>query len=220
MKSLVVRTANDIKQCSNMCDAYSKKGPLARVCQGSAWNTKISNWMMHFSERRKDFVAELAFHTSQGVDKANAKLDIIGEKINAMFEQLVTPEEKRLHDLVRAKGGAREALRNDKELLSLEKEASKASSAPSSEWLRDPTREKPSDANTNANDLNDRRKDIVEDPEITVKKNENVHSRKVEAQKSQIDELASVVKQESGRVIQEMKGGPHDRIRDRTIRET
>ncbi|KAH9034700.1 hypothetical protein EDB85DRAFT_2220184 [Lactarius pseudohatsudake] len=231
MKSLVERTANDIKQCSNMCDAYSKKKLLAKVFQCSVWDTKLANWMVHFSKRRKEFVAELSFHTSQGVDKANAKLDVIGdttralyEKINvltAMFEQLVSPEEKRLNELVRAKGGPKEALRNDKELLSLEKEASKASSAPGSEWLRvTVTREKPSDANTNANDLNDLRKDIVEDPDIAVKKNENVHSRKFAAQMSQITvDVTSVVKQESDRVIQEMKGGPHDRIRDRTIHE-
>ncbi len=130
-----------------------------------------------------------------------------------MFEQLVSTEEKHLNELVRAKGGVK-ALRNDKELLFLEKRASKASSAPSSEGHR-VTRERHGDANPNANDLNDLRKDILEEPDVDVKKNENVHSHKFEAQKRQIiDELTFVIKREGDRVIQEMKGGPHERIRD------
>ena len=80
MKSIVERTADDIKKCSNMCDAFSKKKLLAKVFGSPAWNVKLLHWVTVFSDRRKDFEFELSVHTGQGVDKANTKLDAIDEK--------------------------------------------------------------------------------------------------------------------------------------------
>ena len=130
----------------------------------------------------------------------------------SMFQQLVSPEQKSLSDLVAASGGVKALRNNDKMLLSLEEKASKGSSATSSEGRRMP-RAKPSDINPNADDL---RKDIFEDPDTAADKNRVVFFRKFEVQKRQIiDELTLVVTRESDRVIQVVKGGPHERILDR-----
>ncbi|KAH9171872.1 hypothetical protein EDB89DRAFT_2070428 [Lactarius sanguifluus] len=222
----LVAPDDDIKLCSNVCDTYAKKKLLAKVFLGSIWDAKLLSFVTLFSKRRQEFEFELSIHTSQGVDKANFKLDNIGdttrvldEKMNvmmAMFQQLVGPEQKSLAELVAAKGGVKALRNNDKMLLSLEQTASKAPSAPSSEGHR-MNRSKPSDANTNADDL---RKDIFEDPDAAADKNRIVFFRKFEVQKRQIiDELTLVVTRESDRVIQIVKGGPHERILDRSIHE-
>ncbi|KAI9464112.1 hypothetical protein BJY52DRAFT_1221492 [Lactarius psammicola] len=227
LKALVDRTADDVKLCSNVCDTYAKKKLLAKVFLGSVWDAKLLSYVTLFSKRRQEFEFELSIHTSQGVDKANVKLDDIGdttrtldEKMNvmiAMFQQLVGPEQKSLSELVAAKGGVKALRNNDKMLLSLaEQTTSKAPSAPSSEGHR-MTRAKPSDANPNADDL---RKDLFEDPDAAAEKNRIVFFRKFEVQKRQIiDELTLVVTRESDRVIQVVKGGPHEKILDRSIHE-
>ncbi|KAI9464119.1 hypothetical protein BJY52DRAFT_887705 [Lactarius psammicola] len=228
LKTLVDRTADDIKLCSNVCDTYAKKKLLAKVFLGSVWDAKLLSYVTLFSKRRQEFEFELSVHTSQGMDKANVKLDNIGdtartldEKMNvmiAMFQQLVGPEQKSLSELVAAKGGVKALRNNDKMLLSLEQTASKAPSAPSSEGHR-MTRAKPSDANPNPN-ADDLRKDIFEDPDAAVEENRIVFFRKFEVQKRQIiDELTLVVTRESDRVIQVVKGGPHERVLDRSIHE-
>ncbi|KAH9077795.1 hypothetical protein EDB83DRAFT_2548774 [Lactarius deliciosus] len=205
LKTLVERTADDIKLCSNVCDTYAKKKLLAKVFLGPVWDDKLLSWVTLFSKRRQEFEFELSIHTSQGVDKANVKLDVIGDAtraldekmdvLKAMFEQLVSPEQKQLEATVAANGARPQA--------HLAPEGHRAPRAMAS------------DANANADDL---RMDIFEDPDAAVEKNQVVYFRKFEAQKRQIvDELTFVVKRESDRVIQEMKGGPHDRIRDRTI---
>ena len=131
--------------------------------------------------------------------------------MKALFEQLVSPEQKLLSDLVNAKGGAT-ALRNDKVLLDLEKTAGKASSSPSVEGHR-MHQAKSGDTDLEVVSL---REDILEDPNTAVEKNWVLFSRKFEAQKNQIvDELARVVIRESDRVVQELKGKAHGRIRDR-----
>ena len=80
MKSIVEKTAEDIKTCSSMCDTYAKKKLLAKVFRGPAWNLKLLHWVSVFSGRRQEFEFELSVHTGQGVDKANVKLDAIDEK--------------------------------------------------------------------------------------------------------------------------------------------
>jgi hypothetical protein len=130
--------------------------------------------------------------------------------MKALFEQLVSPEQKQLADLVNAKGGMKVLRNSDKMLLDLEKTASRGSGLPSVEGH--PTR-KPGDADLEVDNLKD---DILEDPNAAAEKNWVVFSRKFEAQKNQIiDELTLVVQRESDRVVRELKGKAHERIRDR-----
>ena len=132
--------------------------------------------------------------------------------MKALFEQLVSPEQKLLSDLVKAKGGVNVLRNNDKMLLDLEITASEASSSPSVEGHR--TRQaNPGDIDLKVDNL---REDILEDPNAAVEKNWVVFSRKFEAQKNQIiDELTLVVQRESDRVVRELKGKAHERIKDR-----
>ena len=128
-----------------------------------------------------------------------------------MFEQLVSPEQKRIEATVAANGGEDAVKNNDGLLLELERTASNALSAHTAEGNRAP-QAKPVDTNLNADDL---KADIFEDPGTAVEKNNAVYSRRFEAQKRQIiDELDLVVRREGDRVIQELKSGPHERIRD------
>jgi hypothetical protein len=129
-----------------------------------------------------------------------------------LFEQLISPEQKVLSDLVKAKGDVRVLQDNDQMLLDLEKTASKASNLSSVEGHR--TRQaKPGDTDLEAATL---REYILEDPNAAAERNWTVFSRKFEAQKNQIiDELTLVVQRESDQVIGELKGRAHERIRDR-----
>jgi hypothetical protein len=80
LKSLVGRTVDVIKACSNVCDAYMKKRLLARVLLSSVWDAKLLGFMELFVTRRQEFEFELTMRTSRSVDKANVKLDVIHEQ--------------------------------------------------------------------------------------------------------------------------------------------
>jgi hypothetical protein len=80
LKILVECTADDIKTCSNVCDAYMKKRPLAKVVLSSIWDAKLLDFGKLFAQRRQEFEFELTIHTSQGVDKANVQLDAISKQ--------------------------------------------------------------------------------------------------------------------------------------------
>jgi hypothetical protein len=126
-----------------------------------------------------------------------------------LFEQLVSPEQKLLSDLIKAKGGAKILQNSDKMLVDLEETARNVLSSPGVEGHHT-FQPKPGDV-----DLDNLREDILEDPNTAAEKNWVVFSRKFEAQKNQIIyELSLVVQRESDRVVRELKGKAHERIRD------
>ena len=91
LRSLVDRTAEDIKVCSNVCDAYMKKRPLAKVLLSSIWDAKLLEFVQLFATRCQEFKFELTMHTGQGIDKDSAKLEAIGEATRALNEQFGYP---------------------------------------------------------------------------------------------------------------------------------
>ena len=91
LRSLVDRTADDIKLCSNSCDTYMKKKLLAKVLQGSNWNTKFFEFVELFTKRRQEFEFELSIHATQGIDEANAKLKTVGDKIHVLDKKYSSP---------------------------------------------------------------------------------------------------------------------------------
>ena len=127
-----------------------------------------------------------------------------------MFEQLVSSEQKQLSETVASNGGVMALKDDDKMLLELERTASNAIGALGAE-SHQASRTQPGDANPD-----DLKKDIFEDPDAAVERNQSVFFRKFEAQQRQIiDELTLVIKRESDRVIKQIQGGPHERILDR-----
>jgi hypothetical protein len=89
LRFLIEQTAEDIKVCSNVCDTYMKKRPLAKVIQSPCWDDKFMEFAKRFTQRRQDFQHELSVHITQGVDKANAKLDAIEDTTKALDQKLI-----------------------------------------------------------------------------------------------------------------------------------
>ena len=135
--------------------------------------------------------------------------------MKVLFQQLVSPEQKQLLDLINAKGGINALRSKDQILLDLEKAVSKESSPLSVEEIRT-GQANPGDSNMEIKKL---REDISEDPNAAAENNWDVFSRKFELQKDQIidelNDLKRVARRESDRVIEELKGKAHERIRDK-----
>ena len=134
-----------------------------------------------------------------------------------VLQELVSPEHKRLWEDIVRKGGIKTVRENDKMLRNLERTASKTSSVSSAKGQ--PTRRSKrvhEDPNANVDNL---RNDIFEDPDAAAEKNRVVFFRKFEEQKDQIiSRMTAVVDRASDRVVRELSGGPHERVRDKVRR--
>jgi hypothetical protein len=236
LKSLVGQTAEDIKICSNVCDSYLKKRPLAKVIWSLSWDANFAGFVELFTIRRQDFQRELTYHISESVDKINVKLDHMqkaldqrficiylspiihwwGHRLSALkdiLQELVSPEHKQIWKKIDREGGIKAVQENDKILSELEKTSCKTLSSFGAK-AQHTRRAKVvhQDANSNVDDL---KSDIFEDPDAAAEKNRVQFDRKFNLQQDQLARVAAVVNRASNRVIQELSGGPHERIRDK-----
>jgi len=118
-----------------------------------------------------------------------------------MFQTLLTPEQKKLADMVEKKGG-NAVLDNEgvmKELVAVEVSLSSASGRHSNERF----------------DLAEIQHEITDDPTSAIEKNAESFNRKFDMQRRQIQEdIARAVRREGDRIITAVTAGPHDRIVD------
>jgi hypothetical protein len=118
-----------------------------------------------------------------------------------MFQKLLTPEQKKLADLVEKKGG--NAVLDDehamKDLFAVEASLSPASGRYGSGRF----------------DLAEVQHEIKDDPTDAIEKNAELFNRKFDMQRRQIEEdIARAVRREGDRIISAVTAGPHDRIVD------
>ena len=118
-----------------------------------------------------------------------------------MFQTLLTPEQKKLANMVEKKGG-NAVLDNEgamRELVAAEVSLSSASGRHSNERF----------------DLAEIQHEITGDPTGAIEKNAESFNRKFDMQRRQIQEdIARAVRREGDRIITAVTAGPHDRIVD------
>ncbi|KAI0041306.1 hypothetical protein FA95DRAFT_1611128 [Auriscalpium vulgare] len=209
----------EMKDMMGVLKELVHKKLLAKVFQGPVWDGKLLAFVKLFTERRTQFVFELSIHTSKGVDKANTKLDgvdsttkKIDEKMDAMvamFQQLVSKEQKELSAMVDAQGGIAVVRRNDKTLRELRTRLVK--SGTNSGGVR---------LGVNMPTFDELKYDLAVEPDAAMEHNMTLFSRKFAVQKRQIiDEMTLVVERASDRIIKEVTGGAYERIKDRFIHD-
>jgi hypothetical protein len=75
LQELSITTAEDIKACSNVCDAYSKKKLIVKLISGPLWEGRLLDYVGLFTQRKEQFLFALSVNTAAGVTAANYKLD-------------------------------------------------------------------------------------------------------------------------------------------------
>ena len=118
-----------------------------------------------------------------------------------MFHKLLTPDQKKIADLVEKNGG-NAVLDNEivmKELIAAEASLTSAGSRHSAGRI----------------DLAEIQHEIKDDPTDAIDKNAEFFNRKFDMQRRQIEEdIARTVRREGDRIISAVTAGPHDRIVD------
>ncbi|EIW54523.1 uncharacterized protein TRAVEDRAFT_74550 [Trametes versicolor FP-101664 SS1] len=120
---LVKKTAKDIEECANACNAYSRKRLLVKVLQAPSWNEKLKDYVSLFRLRKSDFNIVISSYISTGVERANVKLDTLNTNMDAVvriFMDFAPPEQRVLAEVVdRVQGGAKGVLANPNVLKDL-----------------------------------------------------------------------------------------------------
>ncbi|KAJ7913942.1 hypothetical protein B0H13DRAFT_1612003 [Mycena leptocephala] len=204
MGKIVRGAADDIKDCANACDTYSKKKLVVKVLKGPIWDVRLLKFVEIFAKRRSDFEFALSIHTSLAVDAMNAKMDLMLK----LFQRLITPEQKEMARYSKQlEQGGKACLDDDEKLKQL------------NDWENNLGGSLGKGTKTiKRSDLDDLKEDLRTDPDESIQQNMTKFARKFDVQMRQIvDEMSHVMKHQGDRIISAVTAGPHDKIIDRDV---
>ena len=207
LQGLIKRTADDIKDCANVCDAYAKKKLIVKVLQSSFWDDKLKRYVTLFAERGKKFTLELEMHVGKAVDDANRKLESVDTKLDVilrLFSTLISPEQKQLFDFVGTHGGPEAVKRNKHALWTLNKMQPVAT-----------TSKRHAERGGHQEELQSLQAELFDSTETVIRRNMKLFERKFIVQQRILSEqIQATVRHEGDRVIDKVLSGPHERIKD------
>ncbi|KAI0826090.1 hypothetical protein BC629DRAFT_47848 [Irpex lacteus] len=240
LQTLVDAAAQDIKDCGNACDVWMKKTVLVKVLVGPAWEGRLAAFTSGFAARRMEFEFALQIHTASGVDAIQAVTTAMNDRLAQMsqqfalaFSQMRSPEELRLAEVVRSKGGVDAVKNNDavlRELFKAEKPPTHskgtpvASAAGNAKALQggDGTKDqRVSDKSVQRSEytFSDFKVELREDWDTALQSNLEAFEGKFRLFYDQLEaSLHRYMQEESNRVIEEVTKGPHNLIQEPELR--
>ncbi|KAJ7731256.1 hypothetical protein B0H16DRAFT_1329395 [Mycena metata] len=204
MKNTLNQTAQDIRNCSAMCDEYVKKTRICELLCGIRWDPVFAFYSDVFLKHRGDFSLAFAIYTAQGVENAQRALTEIetlikkGENRAAMldlFSRIKSPKEKELQEWISQNGGPEKVSENEnlfKQLLDKMKDVSEA---------RREDKKEPAEL------MGQVRLEMKEDIEESLHHEREHFDRKFEA-----------VQESTTRILDELKRGPYTLIQNDDLR--
>ena len=123
-----------------------------------------------------------------------------------LFQEFVTPEQKKLAAMVEQRGGNVAALKNEQAMRELVDAELSLTAPPGSDCQRGGDR---------PSDIVELQQEINSDPNEAIEKNAEIFNRKFDIQRRQIvEDLSRVINREGDRIISAVTTGPHERIID------
>ncbi|TCD67366.1 hypothetical protein EIP91_010200 [Steccherinum ochraceum] len=217
LQGLAKQTADDIKNCANACDTYSKKRLLVKVLKGYVWEERLVEFVGTFQQRKTEFEQALTMHIARTVERMDRTLagvkitaDAINERVALfmrVFETFVPSAEAELRDLVNQKGDPKTVQNNETLLLELSEQ----------ETRLDPRRNTGRGIRTNT--IKDLKEELRLDLDVALQKNLETFDGKFELYHRQLrEELAQFIHEENNQLLTAMREGPHDRIENEELR--
>ncbi|KAI5822422.1 hypothetical protein K523DRAFT_256964, partial [Schizophyllum commune Tattone D] len=114
--------AEDIMECGNVCDSYTKKRIISKMFKASIYERRMAEYGEHFAKRRSSFDLILSVHTSVSVIEVSDKLDTLDAKTDELlkiFRRLDTPREREIRRYIEQKGDEHACLADDNILRQL-----------------------------------------------------------------------------------------------------
>ncbi|KAI0699891.1 hypothetical protein C8T65DRAFT_296383 [Cerioporus squamosus] len=221
-----------IKQCAKVCDSYQKRPTVVKFFTSMKWQSKFTEVAQQFADHKAGIQFDLQIHASVGITTANVTLTAMNTSFTALnenvsklmevvFERMRSPEERSLSALVSKEQGGLDALLEDDQLLEQVLEEQKAG-AGEDEDDNGVEPLVPGQAPGAVLTVVELRKEVNKEVEEVLAANE-FFDQKFEAMKMQVEEVRTVIKHESDRVINAILaglaglGGPQERIVDRDL---
>ncbi|KAJ7141879.1 hypothetical protein C8R43DRAFT_831666, partial [Mycena crocata] len=235
--------ADDIENCGNICDKYSKTSFWGKLFKSPIYHERLSDLIQTFETRKKDLNNKLVLFTALGVDSANIGLTQVQEtvksteeniKILMMLQRLQSPLEQRIWKVISIFNGGPSLCIADNTVMD-----ELYSMMPG--YARSPYDQINKQSNTTMTSQSDESgksgrvrshhipspvllmEEMAEDVDTGLRRNMHTFKRKLHEQQRQLKALEMTVIRQGHLVVSELsqkiQEGPHNRVQHPQLRE-
>ncbi|KAJ7312624.1 hypothetical protein DFH08DRAFT_943570 [Mycena albidolilacea] len=220
MASICKDMKKDIEECYNILNAQEKRGVGIKFLKAAAWNKQLASYATRFTNRREDLTFTLSMRTVVTMEEMNSNM----KKMMDMFSTMMSPQERDMGRWISQNGGDKAVLASDQKCLAMlqYQETLITSTGPATGHTTENQRTKPlSNENNKKNDAKNLaalRKEYREDIQGIIQENLESYSKRFEMVLNDLGkELGSKIQHQGDRLIKYLKGGPHQRIKDKMV---
>ncbi|KAJ7200442.1 hypothetical protein C8J57DRAFT_1736598 [Mycena rebaudengoi] len=217
----------DIKECYNVLNAQERRRLAIKFLRAANWNKELGLYASRFVKRREELLFALSMRTVNTTEEIKADVKIMME----MFEKILTPQEREMGRWIRANGGQQAVLKDDKLCAEMLKQEAlvvastgikyEASGAASSGLVGSADKGKASaneDPKIAAKAVAALRKQYHDDIQAIIQENLESYSKRFDLGLEDLgQDLGKKIQHEGDRLIRYLRGGPHQRIKDKMI---
>ncbi|KIK61458.1 hypothetical protein GYMLUDRAFT_43029 [Collybiopsis luxurians FD-317 M1] len=211
LRERITKIAHDITECWKVCDTFQNKRKIVKFFRSWEWEKNFEELIAMFKQNREDIQEDLSLyisieakHTHDTLFDISKSIQTVGHNMSmALLLQLLrSPEERKLQEFIKSKGGPEKFLINDDLMRELIKRSGEQESKLSS-----------------GKEKTDLTQEIKREISKTVKElisgNFELFLGKFEAQQKQLqDHIEASVRIEGEKTRNAMQEGPHKLIND------
>ncbi|KAJ6521241.1 hypothetical protein B0H19DRAFT_721738 [Mycena capillaripes] len=216
MASICKDMKKDIEECYNVLNAQEKRGVGIKFLKAAAWNKQLASYATRFTNRREDLTFALSMRAVVTMEEMNSNM----KKMMDMFSTMLSPQEREMGRWINQNGGDKAVLGSEKKCVAMLKyQEALATSGPVGHTA-DKARSM-SDEESKKNDAKAvaaLRKEYREDIQGIIQENLESYSKRFEMGLDDLGkELGSKIQHQGDRLIKYLRGGPHQRLKDKMV---
>ncbi|KAF7375677.1 hypothetical protein MSAN_00457000 [Mycena sanguinolenta] len=214
LASLCKDMKKDIEECYNVLNAQQKRSIGIKFLKAAAWNKELGAYASRFTNRREELMFALSLRSAVTIEEMNSNMKMMME----MFATMLTPQERELGRWIHDNGGEKVVLGDDKKCAAMLKyEASVAASS----GIGHVDKGRPGadeDVKKEEKAITALRKEYREDIGNAIQENLESYSKRFEMGMDDLrKDLGDKIQHEGDRVIKFLRGGPHQRIKNKMV---
>ncbi|TFK63867.1 hypothetical protein BDN72DRAFT_298933 [Pluteus cervinus] len=204
IRALIEKIRDDIEEASSACDAYMKKGFLARTLKSPIYEKRFAEYGATFAQNKMDFQHALALGTAIGV----AAIDVKVQELLEGFRRMSSSQENFLQKVLEDNGGPESCIKDDKLLARLLSNSGgtlpgKPQKSDSTEW---------------AEELKNQRKALLNEMKEDVDDMFENHLTIFRGKLAMQSEHLKAIEELNKRIIVLLESGSHEKIVDPSLR--
>ncbi|KAK7055990.1 hypothetical protein R3P38DRAFT_3170651 [Favolaschia claudopus] len=208
----------DIEECYNAVTVQEKRSLGIKFLKAKIWNEELGSYAARFTHRREELTFALSLRSAVTIQEIHDDM----KTMMHLFRTMLTPQEREMGRWIERNGGGDVVMQDSKKCIDMIKFQNSLEATTVVAVSHDRAGRLPSafddERKKNDNLIANLRKEYREDVRSVIQENLDSYSKRFEMGLEDLGkDLGNKIKHQGDRVMNYLKGGPHNRIKHRII---